>query len=239
MGWSRGQNSSSPCISARFFGPGNSGFDRIRLHSSSSVPIELVSFRQGSEAQLRARHRAESYGQGPLELARLEDGSVELAFPAPVTSGRSLYEARFRTRVFFERYHLWCRIETLDPTRDRPSGERGRRWVAGCQSVASGGGRCGKLPTVGPRAFATPGFYPQRRRPKRPSRDPLYHLPPHSGNGGLTSASTTCPAARCASFRCAGKIPAATTLWFGMVTTTQGQRCGRELIWCASLSPRM
>ena len=81
------------------FGPGNSGFDRIRLHSSSSVPIELVSFREGSETQLRLGTGQELW-PGPLELARLEDGSVELAFPAPVTGGRSLYEARFRTRVF-------------------------------------------------------------------------------------------------------------------------------------------
>ncbi len=81
------------------FGPENSGFDRIRLHSSSSVPIELISFREGSEAQLRAGTGRELW-PGPLDLERLEDGSVELAFPAPVTGGRSLYEARFRTRVF-------------------------------------------------------------------------------------------------------------------------------------------
>ena len=81
------------------FGSGNSGFDRIRLHSSSSVPIELVSFRQGNEAQLRAG-TGRNLWPGPLDLERLEDGSVELAFPAPVTGGRSLYEARFRTRVF-------------------------------------------------------------------------------------------------------------------------------------------
>ncbi len=81
------------------FSPGNSGFDRIRLHSSSSVPLELVSFREGTEAQLRAGTGRELW-PGPLDLARLEDGSVELAFPAPVTGGRSLYEARFRTRVF-------------------------------------------------------------------------------------------------------------------------------------------
>ena len=81
------------------FGPGNSGFDRIRLHSSSSVPIELVSFRQGSEAQLRVGTGQELW-PGPLELERLEDGSVELAFPAPIAGGRLLYEARFRTRVF-------------------------------------------------------------------------------------------------------------------------------------------
>ena len=81
------------------FGLGNSGFDRIRLHSSSSVPIELVSFWEGSEAQLRAGTGRELW-PGPLSLERLEDGSVELAFPAPVTGGRSLYEVRFRTRVF-------------------------------------------------------------------------------------------------------------------------------------------
>ena len=81
------------------FGPGNSGFDRIRLHSSSSVPLELISFREGNEAQLRAGTGRELW-PGPLALARLEDGSVELAFPAPVTGGQSLYEARFRTRVF-------------------------------------------------------------------------------------------------------------------------------------------
>ena len=81
------------------FGPDNSGFDRLRLHSSSSVPIELLSLREGSEAQLRAGTGRELW-PGPLELARLEDGSVELTFPAPVTRGRSLYEARFRTRIF-------------------------------------------------------------------------------------------------------------------------------------------
>ena len=81
------------------FSSGNSGFDRIRLHSSSSVPIEFVSFRQGTEAQLRAG-TGRNLWPGPLDLERLEDGSVELAFPAPVTGGRPLYEARFRTRVF-------------------------------------------------------------------------------------------------------------------------------------------
>ena len=81
------------------FGPENSGFDRIRLHSSSSVPIELISFREGNEAQLRAGTGRELW-PGPLDLERLEDGSVELAFPAPVIGGQSLYEARFRTRVF-------------------------------------------------------------------------------------------------------------------------------------------
>ena len=81
------------------FAPGNSGFDRIRLHSSSSVPIELISFREGNEAQLRAGSGRDLW-PGSLDLERLEDGSVELTFPAPVTGGRSLYEARFRTRVF-------------------------------------------------------------------------------------------------------------------------------------------
>ena len=81
------------------FGPENSGFDRIRLHSSSSVPIELISFREGNEAQLRAGTGRDLW-PGPLDLERLEDGSVELAFPAPVIGGQSLYEARVRTRVF-------------------------------------------------------------------------------------------------------------------------------------------
>lgn len=81
------------------FAPGDSGFDRLRLYSSSSASIELLSFKEGSEAELRAG-RGKVLWPGALAREVLEDGSVTLIFPEAVTSGERVYEARFRTRVF-------------------------------------------------------------------------------------------------------------------------------------------
>ena len=81
------------------FGSGNPGFDRMRLRSSSSSPIELVRARVGQEREL-------SFGGGKrlwpgfLQVERGADGAVELLFPEPVTRGGSVYALTFRTRVF-------------------------------------------------------------------------------------------------------------------------------------------
>lgn len=81
------------------FAPGDPGFDRLRLRSSSSVPIELLSLRAGQDAELRAG-AGQQLWPGPVQLETLEDGGVELRFPAPLLSGQRVYSATFRTQVF-------------------------------------------------------------------------------------------------------------------------------------------
>lgn len=81
------------------FRTGNSGFDRIRLHSSSSAPIELVSMRAGRDQQLRFGG-ARQLWPGEVGARAADGGGVELIFPEPVTRGGLVYEVKFRTRVF-------------------------------------------------------------------------------------------------------------------------------------------
>ena len=80
------------------FGAGNPGFDRMRLRSSSSAPLELISMRSGSESLLRLG-AGQSLWPGVLEVKRDEEGALDLLFPTPVRQG-TLYAIRFRTQVF-------------------------------------------------------------------------------------------------------------------------------------------
>ena len=75
------------------------GFDRLRILSSSSAPVQLQSLHAGSESALRLG-TANQLWPGDLQLNQLEDGSAELLFPNPVLSGRSVYAAVFRTQIF-------------------------------------------------------------------------------------------------------------------------------------------
>ena len=80
------------------FGSLDPGFDRIRLTSSSSAPMELLSLAAATEAELR-------FGGGrdllrEAEVQYREDGSVDVGFPAAVRTGAETYVARIRTRVY-------------------------------------------------------------------------------------------------------------------------------------------
>jgi hypothetical protein len=81
------------------FAPQDTGFDRMRIHSSSSVPIELISLKAGSDQRLRFGS-ARTLWPGEVEMRPLEDGSVELLFPETVEDGEQIYAVRFRTQVF-------------------------------------------------------------------------------------------------------------------------------------------
>jgi len=82
------------------FGAGNPGFDRLRVRSSSTASMELVSVRAGSESQLRLGS-ARQLWPGSLELEE-DEGMVELGFPNPVVRGSDIYAVDFRTRVFLQ-----------------------------------------------------------------------------------------------------------------------------------------
>ncbi|MFA6109209.1 MAG: FlgD immunoglobulin-like domain containing protein [Candidatus Latescibacterota bacterium] len=79
--------------------PGDPGFDRLRLSSSSATGIEVVAARAGSETTLR-------YGQGrtlwpgPLGLEPLGDQGVELTLPSGALSSGELLELVVRTRIY-------------------------------------------------------------------------------------------------------------------------------------------
>ena len=79
------------------FRAGDPGFDRMGIRSSSSAPMELLSLRAGSEAQLRT---AAARDLLPTASATPVEGGVDVRFPAPVASGRSIYAARIRTQVY-------------------------------------------------------------------------------------------------------------------------------------------
>ena len=79
------------------FRAGDPGFDRLGIRSSSSAPVELLSLRAGTEARLRdgtADDLLASASTTPVE------GGVDVRFPGPVASGRSIYAARIRTQVY-------------------------------------------------------------------------------------------------------------------------------------------
>ncbi|MEW6754536.1 MAG: hypothetical protein AB1505_26670 [Candidatus Latescibacterota bacterium] len=80
------------------FRAGDTGFDGLRLYSSSSAPLELESVRSGSDRQLRLGTARQLY---PGAAARpAAEGGVSLDLPEPVTSGSPVYELRFRSRVY-------------------------------------------------------------------------------------------------------------------------------------------
>ena len=81
------------------FAPQDTGFDRMRIRSSSSAPIELISLEEGSDQRLRFGS-ARTLWPGEVEMRPLEDGSVDLLFPEAVEGGEQIYAVRFRTRVF-------------------------------------------------------------------------------------------------------------------------------------------
>ena len=83
------------------FGAGNPGYDRLRLRSSSTAPIELLAVATGSDAALRLG-AGRPLWPGQLELERGSEGAVELVFPTPVTRGSPIYEIKFRTKVFLQ-----------------------------------------------------------------------------------------------------------------------------------------
>jgi hypothetical protein len=82
------------------FGAGNPGFDRLRLSSSSSAPIEVLELRSGTDGELRAGGGRQLWPG----TWRLEEGAGEVGLvpPRPVNSGEAVYALRFRTRVFLQ-----------------------------------------------------------------------------------------------------------------------------------------
>ena len=79
------------------FGPGNPGFDRLRLISSSVAPIELTSVRA-----LPAAGGSTDLWPGRMEVESQPEGDVILAFPEPVVRAGTTYAIAFRTQVFLQ-----------------------------------------------------------------------------------------------------------------------------------------
>ena len=99
------------------FAVGNPGFDRLRLHSSSAAPIELLSVRSGRDTALRGGGGRRLW-PGELVLEQGREGEVELIFPEPVFRGSSIYEIKFRTKVFLQSTTFTTELEqTSQPGR--------------------------------------------------------------------------------------------------------------------------
>ena len=99
------------------FAAGNPGFDRLRLGSSSAAPIELLSVRSGGDTALRVGAGRQLW-PGELVLEQSTEGAVELVFPEPVSRGSSIYEIKFRTKVFLQSTTFTTELEqTSQPGR--------------------------------------------------------------------------------------------------------------------------
>ena len=81
------------------FASRNPGFDRLRLESGSSEPMEVLWVRAGTDLALR-RGTARQLWPGEAQLETEESGAVTVTFPEPVLGGDDLFAIRFRTRVF-------------------------------------------------------------------------------------------------------------------------------------------
>ena len=92
------------------FAAGNIGFDRLRLYSASAAPIELLSVRSGGDTALRVGGGRKLW-PGELVLEQGAEGEVELAFPEPVSRGSSIYELKFRTKVFLQSTTFTAELE--------------------------------------------------------------------------------------------------------------------------------
>ncbi|NKB69599.1 MAG: hypothetical protein GKR89_21220 [Candidatus Latescibacteria bacterium] len=80
--------------------PGDPGFDRIRLQSSSSAPIEMVALNSGTDESLRFGG-GEQLWPGVVRAVEAEGGGLDLQFPGLVEGDSSqVLEAIFRTQVF-------------------------------------------------------------------------------------------------------------------------------------------
>jgi len=77
----------------------NPGFDRLRLASSSTEPIEVLSVRAGSDQALR-RGTARQLWPGPAQVETDGAGAATVVLAAPVRGGSDIYAIHFRTRVF-------------------------------------------------------------------------------------------------------------------------------------------
>jgi hypothetical protein len=98
------------------FAANNPGFDRLRLQSSSAVPLELVEVRAGRENLLR-RGAGLTLWPGVLQVERSEEGALDLVFPEPVDRP-TLYAIRFRTQVFLGHTQFTAQLLHADfPTR--------------------------------------------------------------------------------------------------------------------------
>ena len=81
------------------FGHRNPGWDRLRLSSSSSARIEVLSVRAGEDESLRLGAGLQLW-PGEMQVESGEEGQAELVFPRPVVGGEKVYAIGFRTSVF-------------------------------------------------------------------------------------------------------------------------------------------
>ncbi len=93
---------------------GDPGFERLRLRSPSSAPLELVSLRTGSDAQL-SQGSATQLWPGPVQVARDSVGALEVVFPQAQRQGDQIYALSFRTRLFLN--STTFTTELLNPQR--------------------------------------------------------------------------------------------------------------------------
>ena len=81
------------------FEAGDTGFDRLRLTSSSTADIHLVSAAYGAPSVLAAG-LGTALWPGPAQVRQLDEGGLDLVLPRAVESTTAVYELRFRTRVY-------------------------------------------------------------------------------------------------------------------------------------------
>ena len=93
------------------FGPGNPGFDRVALRSTSAAPLELLAVETGQDAAIIRRTGNQLWPGGDLKVAPGEEGEIIIDFPQPITDDDQIYAFNFRTKVFLQSTLFKARLE--------------------------------------------------------------------------------------------------------------------------------
>ena len=94
--------------------PGDTGFQRLHLSSSSSVPLELLGLRRGSDLEL-GRGQSETLWPGNGAMPHLSADGLEISLARPVTGAGQVFQLTFRTRVYLPSTSF--RLEVRHPQR--------------------------------------------------------------------------------------------------------------------------
>ena len=141
------------------FAAGDPGFERLRLRTSSSAPLELVALDAGSDAQLR-QDSATRLWPGPVQVERDSTGALDLIFPQVQRQGSQVYALRFRTRLFLNSTTFSAELRNSQrPGVVQVASEGDASQLAGAQSLVVVADLSGS-PLVGGLALVPPVFTP-------------------------------------------------------------------------------
>jgi len=137
--------------------PGDAGFDRLRVRSSSSAPLEVVSVRAGQDTELRFGSPQQLW-PGVAVVSPAADGGVEIALPEGTALGRT-FELALRASVFLPSTTFSVELLRGDRSQTVDQGDASSLVASNSLSVAADLAEAGLLGDVlvEPRVFTPNG----------------------------------------------------------------------------------